>query len=89
MQPSPRGPTFKADSTKLASQGGRPVFAHLKLGEAYAAADVFDDTPAVRALACGAGTPAAWRAAIALLANDCTNSVGAEVARRQPSAGGD
>jgi dTDP-4-amino-4,6-dideoxygalactose transaminase len=29
MQPSttPRGPTFKADSAKLAAQGGRPVFA--------------------------------------------------------------
>ncbi len=54
-------------------RGGRPIFAHLKLGAAYAAADLFDRSPAVRALACGnPGAPPAWRTASALIAPTCS-----------------
>jgi hypothetical protein len=48
-------------------RGGRPIFAHLKLAETYAAADPFDASPAVRALGCGGPLPSAWGAAAGLV----------------------
>lgn len=47
---------------------GRAIFAHLRLADAYAPADVFDASPAVRALGCGRTGPAAWRTAAELVA---------------------
>jgi hypothetical protein len=55
---------------------GRPIFAHLKLGAAYPAADAFDASPAVRALACaGSANTSAWRTAAALVASTCAEGV--------------
>ena len=51
---------------------GRPIFAHLKLGAAYPAADVFASTAAVRVLACGGSeVPSAWRTAATLVVGAC------------------
>jgi hypothetical protein len=53
-------------------RGGRPLFAHLELDRSYGAADVFDGSPAVRALSCGGpGGAATWRTAAALVAPEC------------------
>ena len=50
--------------------------AHLKLGAAYPAADAFDASPAVRALACaGSANASAWRTAAALVASTCAEGV--------------
>jgi hypothetical protein len=60
-----------------ADRGARGIFAHLKLGAAYRAADAFDASPAVRALGCagGAGLPA-WRTAAALVAAEGADCAG-------------
>ena len=56
---------------------GRPIFAHLKLGAAFRAADVFDASRAVQALACSrTDRPPAWRTAAALVAGGCAAGAG-------------
>jgi hypothetical protein len=51
--------------------GRRRMFAHLKLRGGEAAADALDRTPTMQALVCGSvGQPAAWLAAVNLVAAD-------------------
>jgi hypothetical protein len=63
-------------------RGGRPIFAHLKLAETYAAADPFDASPAVRALGGGGPLPSAWGAAAGLVGRGARDSArGSPMAR--------